>query len=81
MSDKINYYSASRITCKMRESLSPREYHQRVAVRKFSCAKISMFTVYRDIQPGEPIIMQAHTLNHIHFIDFNFENQFQDLFM
>ena len=45
-SEKIDYYSANRNTCLMRGKLSTRKYNQWLAARKFSCAKISTFTVY-----------------------------------
>ena len=43
----MNCYSLKRINCYVRENLYARKYHQRLAARKFCCAKISTFTLVK----------------------------------
>ena len=43
--EKMKHYRSNRINYKMREKFSTRKCHQGLDVRKFSCAKISTFTV------------------------------------
>ena len=48
VSEKMKHYRPNRIIYKMREHLSSRKYHQELDARKFSCAKISTFTVFNN---------------------------------
>ena len=41
----MKHYGSNKINYKMGENLSTRKCHQWLDARKFSCAKISMFTV------------------------------------
>ena len=45
VSEKMKRYRSNRINYKMRENLSRRKCHRGLDARKFSCAKISTFTV------------------------------------
>ena len=49
VNEKMKHYRSNRIYYKMRENLSTRKCHQGLDVRKFRCAKISTFTVYKYI--------------------------------
>ena len=48
VSEKMKHYRSNRINNKMRENLSTRKCHQGLDARKFSCAKISTFTVIKE---------------------------------
>ena len=45
VSENLNHYMLDRIRYKMRENISTRNGHIWLDARKFSCAKISTFTV------------------------------------
>ena len=45
VSEKMKHYRSNRINYEIRENLSTRKCHQGLDARKFSCAKISAFTV------------------------------------
>ena len=45
VSEKMKHYRSNRINYKMRENLSTRKCHQGLDAQKFSCVKISTFTV------------------------------------
>ena len=45
VSENLNHYRLDRIRYKMRENMSTRKGHIWLDARKFSCAKISTFTV------------------------------------
>ena len=53
VSEKINHYRADRVNCPMRENLSMRKCRLGLDARKFSCAKISTFTVLSFCRPLE----------------------------
>ena len=47
VSENLNHYRLDGIRYKIRENMSTRKGHIRLDARKFSCAKISTFTVYK----------------------------------
>ena len=61
VSENLNHYRLDGIRYKIREYMSTRKGHIGLDARKFSCAKISTFTVFRPGNESPPCVDMAGT--------------------